>query len=129
LNAFNSYPFINFLEELTGIPKLLPDPHFNGGGLHQILNGGKLAIHTDFNQLASLDLYRRLNVLLYLNENWKDEYNGNLELWDQTCSSCVKSVAPTFNKLVVFETNKRSFHGHPKPLNTPGSVTRKSIAL
>lgn len=129
LQAFNSYPFLNFLEKLTGIEKLLSDPYFHGGGLHQILSGGKLAIHTDFNDLKRLDLYRRLNVLLYLNKNWKDEYNGQLELWSQDMQRCERTVAPVFNRLVVFNTNKRSFHGHPKPLNTPPHITRKSLAF
>jgi len=129
LLAFNSYPFLRFLEVLTGIDKLLPDPHFHGGGCHQILSGGKLAIHTDFNRLSRLDMYRRLNALLYLNKDWRPEYRGDLELWSEDCSRCVKSVAPIFNRLVVFTTNKRSFHGHPAPLATPEGVTRKSIAL
>ncbi len=129
LFAFNSFPFLNFLEKLTGIGKLLPDPYFYGGGVHQILTGGKLAIHTDFNHLVQLDLYRRLNVLLYLNKDWNPDYNGYLELWDLNMTTCVKSIAPVFNRLVVFNTSKRSFHGHPKPLNTPEDVTRKSVAL
>lgn len=129
LNAFNSYPFLNFLEQLTGINKLLPDPYFHGGALHQILNGGKLAVHTDFNDLKKLDIYRRINVLFYLNKNWKNSYNGDLELWSTGCKERVTSIPPSFNKLVVFDTDKNSFHGHPIPLNTPDDITRKSIAL
>jgi len=129
LSAFNSYPFLNFLEKLTGIDKLLPDPYFHGGGVHQILSGGKLAIHTDFNDLKALDLYRRINVLFYLNKDWKPEYFGDLELWDEELKGCVRSVAPIFNRVVVFDTNKKSFHGHPAPLNTPEHTTRKSLAL
>ena len=129
LNTFNSYPFLMFLQKLTGINKLLPDPYFHGGGLHQIMNGGKLSIHTDFNDLKPLNLYRRINVLFYLNENWKEEYNGHLELWDKECGHCVHSIAPILNRMVIFNTDKHSFHGHPKPLNTSEQITRKSIAL
>lgn len=129
LSAFNSYPFLNFLEKLTGIEKLLPDPYFHGGGLHQILSGGKLAVHTDFNDLKALNLYRRINVLFYLNKNWKAEYNGELELWNDQLTQCEVAIPPLFNRLVVFNTDKKSFHGHPKPLNTPENITRKSIAL
>ncbi len=128
LNAFNSYAFLNFLEKLTGIEKLLPDPYFHGGGLHQILDGGKLDIHTDFNFLKKIDLYRRINVLLYLNKDWKSKYNGDLELWDENLKEC-RSISPSFNKLVVFNTDKKSYHGHPIPLDVPSGVTRKSIAL
>lgn len=129
LAAFNSYPFLNFLEKLTGIEKLLPDPYFHGGGLHQILSGGKLAVHTDFNQLDAINLYRRINVLFYLNKDWNDDYNGALELWNTDMTQCEAAIMPIFNRLVVFNTNKKSFHGHPKPLNTPEHITRKSIAL
>lgn len=129
LFAFNSYPFLHFLEKLTGIEKLLPDPHFYGGGIHQTLSGGKLAIHTDFNHLHELDLYRRINVILFLNKNWKPEYGGNLELWDESKTKCEKIIEPLFNTLAVFETNKKTFHGHPEPLNTPMHITRKSLAL
>lgn len=129
LFAFNSYPFLSFLEKLTGIERLLPDPHLIGGGLHQILSGGKLAVHADSTILEPLQLYRRLNVLVYLNKNWKPEYGGDLELWNRDCTSCEKKIAPLFNRLVAFETTKTSFHGHPTPLNTPENVTRKSLAL
>lgn len=127
--AFNSYPFLNFLEKLTGIEKILPDPYLHGGGVHQILNGGRLSVHTDFNHLHALDLYRRINVLFYLNKDWKPEYRGELELWDANLLACVQSIAPVFNRMVVFDTNKKSFHGHPSPLNTPEHITRKSLAL
>jgi Rps23 Pro-64 3,4-dihydroxylase Tpa1-like proline 4-hydroxylase len=129
LSAFQSYPFLNFLQHLTSIPKLLPDPYLYGGGIHQILTGGKLKVHADFNLLPRLDLYRRINVILYLNEDWKPEYNGDFELWDSKGQACIKSVAPLFNRMVVFNTDKRSLHGHPKPLNTPPDVTRKSLAF
>ncbi len=129
LGAFLSFPFVNFLEQLTGIPKLIPDPHFFGGGLQQVLSGGHLSVHADFNYLEALDLYRRINALIYLNEDWKPEYNGDLELWEPAERKCVKSVAPLFNRLVVFNTTKRSLHGHPKPLNTPPGVTRKALAF
>ena len=129
LFAFNSFPFLNFLEQLTGITKLLPDPYLFGGGVHQILSGGELAIHADFNHLTELDLFRRINVLLYLNKSWKSAYGGNLELWSADMNECVQSIPPAFNRLVVFNTNKTSFHGHPQPLNTPPGVTRKSLAL
>ncbi|MGB6229679.1 MAG: 2OG-Fe(II) oxygenase [Litorimonas sp.] len=129
MGAFQSSAFLKFLEALTGIEKLLPDPHMHGGGLHQILPGGHLDMHTDFNLLNQLDLYRRLNVLLYLNRNWKPDYDGALEMWDPDELRCVRTVEPLFNRLVVFITDKRSLHGHPKPLKTPEGMTRKSLAF
>lgn len=129
LFAFNSYPFIHFLETLTGIDGLIPDPHYHGGGLHQILPGGKLKVHADFNYLEKLKLYRRINVLLYLNKNWKPEYGGDIELWNRDMSACKQKIAPVFNRCVIFNTDSHSYHGHPEPLNCPQGMTRKSIAL
>ena len=128
LFAFNSYPFIHFLETLTGIDGLIPDPHYHGGGLHLILPGGKLNIHADFNYLQKLGLYRKLNIFLYLNRDWKREYHGCLEFWDRDMTCCVRSLSPDFNRLVVFGTDDYSYHGHPEPLTCPEGNTRKSLA-
>lgn len=131
LNEFNSPVFLDFLSKLTGIENLIPDTEFLGGGLHQIETGGKLGIHSDFglHTLNGETVYRRINVLLYLNEDWKEEYNGHLLLLDKNTKEVVKSVLPTVNTMVIFNTNSDSFHGHPIPLNTPNGITRKSLAL
>jgi Rps23 Pro-64 3,4-dihydroxylase Tpa1-like proline 4-hydroxylase len=129
LAAMNSYAMLAFLTELTGIEKLLPDPHFFGGGLHQIINGGNLTVHADFNFEPKIDLYRRLNVLIYLNKNWQESYGGALELWDAKMVACRQKILPTFNRCVIFNTTRDSFHGHPIPLALPAGLTRKSLAL
>jgi Rps23 Pro-64 3,4-dihydroxylase Tpa1-like proline 4-hydroxylase len=125
----NSWPVLQFLETLTGIDGLIPDPYFGGGGLHQIEPGGFLKIHADFNVHPKLRLDRRLNMLIYLNRDWREEYGGHLELWDSSMSRRVKSILPTFNRTVVFSTTDRSFHGHPHPLTPPPGMTRKSVSL
>lgn len=124
-----SAPFISFLEKLTGEEALIPDPWFRGGGMHQILRGGKLDVHADFNWHPKLKLERRINVLLYLNRGWQKEWAGNLELWDKSMTKCVKSYAPDFNRMIVFTSTDASFHGHPDALNCPPDITRKSIAM
>jgi Rps23 Pro-64 3,4-dihydroxylase Tpa1-like proline 4-hydroxylase len=129
LAEFNSAAFIDFLEELTGIEGLVPDPHFWGGGLHQIERGGHLKVHADFNLHPHTGLERRLNVLVYLNRDWKEEFGGALELWSRDMRTCEAKIFPLFNRCVVFSTTDTSFHGHPEPLNCPEGLTRKSIAL
>ena len=129
LYQFNSAPFLRFLERLSGIEGLLPDPYFTGGGLHQIEPGGRLGIHADFSRHYSLPLERRINVLIYLNRDWRDEYGGQLELWNREMTECVVRVAPVYNRMVVFSTTDWAFHGHPDPLACPPGTTRKSIAL
>jgi hypothetical protein len=120
---------LQFLERLTGITGLIPDPYFEGGGLHQIERGGYLKIHTDFNFHTRLRLDRRINLIVYLNKEWRDDYNGHLELWDRGMTRCVRKVLPIYNRCVVFNTTDWSFHGHPERLACPKELTRKSIAL
>jgi hypothetical protein len=129
IHALNSSVFVSFLEALTGIEGLIPDPHLEGGGLHQILPGGYLKIHADFNRYDRLRLDRRLNVLLYLNKDWSEEWGGHLELWSTDMKACVHKVAPAFNRMVVFSTTDTAFHGHPEPLRCPAERSRRSIAL
>ncbi|MFQ5563058.1 MAG: 2OG-Fe(II) oxygenase [Parvularculaceae bacterium] len=127
--ALNSRPFLVFLENMTGIKGLIPDPYFLGGGFHETKQGGHLNVHADFNLHPALKLERRLNLLIYLNRNWKPEYGGALELWDREMKNCVQEVTPVFNRIVVFSTTATSFHGHPKPVAHPVNETRKSLAL
>jgi hypothetical protein len=129
LDAMNSFEMLLWLEALTGIDGLIPDPYFGGGGLHQIEPGGFLKVHTDFNVHPKLKLDRRLNMLIYLNRNWAEEYGGHLELWDREGRGCVERILPVFNRTVVFSTSDTSYHGHPHPLTSPPGVTRKSVSL
>lgn len=126
---FNSAPVLQFLEGLTTIDSLIGDPYFNGGGFHEIFRGGKLGVHADFRINEQLHLNRRINMLIYLNKDWNPHFGGNLEIWDRSMTSKVASIAPIFNRCVIFNTDADSYHGHPDPLNTPKEITRKSIAL
>jgi len=128
LYFLNSPILLSFLETLTGIRGLISDPYFIGGGLHQSQRDGFLNIHADFNRLPKLNLDRRLNLIIYMNKDWREEYGGHLELWDSKMKECVKKVLPVFNRCVIFSTTDISFHGHPIPLNCPEDQTRKSIA-
>ncbi len=125
----NSGPFLRFLETLTGIKGLIADPRLQGGGVHQILPGGYLGVHADFTEHKYYGLSRRLNVLIYLNENWQNEWGGHLELWERDLSRCARRVQPTLGRCVIFSTDDTSYHGHPEPLACPEGVTRKSLAL
>jgi Rps23 Pro-64 3,4-dihydroxylase Tpa1-like proline 4-hydroxylase len=129
VHEFYAGPFLSYLEKLTGIEHLIPDPHMTGGGLHQYLPGAVLRVHADFNRLPGLELDRRLNLLLYLNADWNPEWGGNLELWDADMQRCRVSVAPLANRCVVFSTTSTSFHGMPEPLACPAGRTRRSLAL
>lgn len=124
----NSRPIIKFLEALTGISGVIPDPYYLGGGLHQIKPGGKLAVHADFNRHKQLSLDRRINLLIYLNKDWKEEYGGHFELWNRDMTVAEEKILPLFNRCAIFSTTSYSYHGHPNPLTCPPDRTRKSLA-
>ena len=150
--------FVQFLEALSGIGGLVPDPGFEGSGVHMTGDGGVLAVHHDFNWmlcsvLASggytdcgrpgarqplrghapaserVRLHRRVNVFLYLNHDWHDDYGGHLELWSRNLSYCEHAILPTMGRFAVFSSSDYSFHGHPRPLRLPRGRMRRSIAF
>lgn len=128
LYFLNTRPMLKFLETLTGIQSVLPDPTYTGGGLHQIRPGGLLEVHADFSYHKGLRLDRRINVLIYLNKDWQEEYGGHFELWDREVKRAEKKILPIFNRCAIFSTTSVSFHGHPVPLACPPDRNRKSIA-
>lgn len=125
----NSADFLSFLQKLTGIDGLVPDPYLLGGGIHETQRGGYLMVHADFNKHPELKLDRRLNIIIYLNRDWPDEYGGHLELWDKPMQHCVQKIAPLAGRCVIFKTGRDTWHGHPHPLNCPEDRTRQSLAL
>jgi Rps23 Pro-64 3,4-dihydroxylase Tpa1-like proline 4-hydroxylase/glycosyltransferase involved in cell wall biosynthesis len=129
LEYFNSTEFLTILENLTGIKGLISDPELIGGGMHRIDSGGKLSIHVDFNKHHTTGNYRRINLLLYLNKEWDQSWGGSLQLWDKDVKLLVKDIQPIFNRVVIFNTDVDTYHGHPHPLNTPKGISRYSLAL
>ena len=127
--ALNSRPMLFFLEEMTGIKGLIPDPYFLGGGIHVVANGGHLDIHADFNNHHILGLERRLNILIYLNKDWREEYGGSFEIWNTDMTAKVEGFVPTFNRMCCFNTSSDSWHGNPETVNHPDGEPRRSIAL
>ncbi len=128
-HELNGGPFLEVLQILTGIEGLISDPHLRGGGIHEYALGAVLAVHADFNIHRELKLDRRLNLLLFLNEDWQIDWGGALELWESDMSRCVRRVAPNANTCVVFSTTSQSYHGMPDPLTCPADRSRRSLAL
>ena len=129
MHYLNSQPFLEFLSILTGVEALVPDPYFEGGGAHQIMPGGLLKVHADFNKHKLTLLDRRLNVLVYMNKDWSEDWGGHFELWDRDMKASVKKILPVFNRMAIFTTTDFSYHGHPDPLRCPPGRSRKSLAL
>lgn len=124
IQYLNSPEFLKELSFMTGIENLISDPELRGGGLHYIPPGGYLDMHVDFNWHGVLQAERRINLLLYLNKNWK--WNGDLIMSGESLNS-IRSFPPLFNRCVIFNTSENSWHGHSDPLKAP--VARQSIAL
>lgn len=130
LEFFLGNEITSFLSTLTGIKEpLISDREFFGGGFHFINKGGYLNVHVDFNKHPKNKLDRRINIILFLNKEWKEEWNGDLQLWSTDGSEKVKGVFPRFNRAVIFSTTDFSWHGHPQELNTPTNVNRRTVAL
>ena len=130
INGLNADEFVQNLQDLTGTRGLEADHSLIGGGLHCIPRGGHLGIHEDFNMAnyGGRKMQRKINVLLFLNDGWRDSYGGHLELWDKTMRKCHYKILPKWNRLVIFDTSKNSNHGHPHPLKCPSDMNRRSIA-
>jgi len=129
----NSREFISQLELLTGCD-LYADFGLNGGGLHTHKRGGKLNTHLDYLIHPKLKLERRLNLLIYVTPDWKDDWGGFLGLWEKhnqknAPGKLIKNIAPIFNRAVIFDTTQNSWHGLPEPINCPESITRNSLAV
>jgi len=126
----NSQPFLEFLQELTGIKEqLLPDAYFVGGGHHEIKPGGFLKIHADFNKHFDSKLDRRINVLVYLNKDWTENYGGSFELWNKNMTKAEVKILPLFNRVAIFSTTSTSYHGNPDPVQCLPGNSRKSLAF
>lgn len=129
-SAFTSDRFVAFLSRLTGFDALRADPSMDGGGLHRSVTGGFLNVHADFTAHHTEQMWRRrVNLLLYLNEDWRPEWAGDLELWSADMQRCERRIAPVGNRLLLFTTADDSFHGHPEPLRCPEDSARQSMAL
>lgn len=129
-----SNDFIEFIKSMTGIEKLYPDYGLHGGGLHIHGRGGNLNIHKDYSIHPKLKLQRKLNLIVYMSDDWDPTWGGGLELWsnDQEINrpkELVKTIEPKYNRAILFDTTQNSWHGLPKPLTCPDGKYRKSLAV
>jgi len=127
-SMLHSAAFLYFLTEITGIRALLPDPYLSGGGYHVFPEGGQFHVHADRNTDHNSGLERRLAMLIYLNKDWKHDYGGQLELWNQKGTACEIVIEPAFNRTVIFEIGDKNFHG-VRPVTGKHGRSRMSFAL
>jgi Rps23 Pro-64 3,4-dihydroxylase Tpa1-like proline 4-hydroxylase len=133
-NTYQLFSFLNspvVLELLSNIfgTKLYPDHGLHGGGWHIHANGGKLNPHLDYSMHPHLELQRKLNLIIYLCEDWNDSYGGHFGLWNSDSSVLEKEISVGFNKAVLFDTTQNSWHGLSRQVNCPENKYRKSLAI
>jgi Rps23 Pro-64 3,4-dihydroxylase Tpa1-like proline 4-hydroxylase len=126
-DLLSSKEYVDMWSNLTDIPLLLSDPKLTGGGIHETNSGGHLDVHVDFNYVEGVDVHRRLNILIYFNKDWKEEYGGYLDIWDTDVKKRYGFFEPKFNRACGFITSEISYHG-VTPLTCPPDVMRKSFA-
>lgn len=127
--------FRELVGRITGIDDLLYDPHYFGGGTHENRQGQDLDPHIDFNFHPISKQHRRLNLIIYLNEEWDDDWGGSLQLhrdpYLEPAQDEIVTVTPLMNRCVMFETSEHSWHGFKRIDLPPGKrgLSRKSFAL
>lgn len=120
---------IKLFSEISDIKNLEYDSYLHGAGLHAHPRNGRLNMHLDYEKHPYMDKERRLNIILYLSKDWKEEWNGHTELWDKNMTECVKKSPVIFNTAIIFKTNDISFHGVPEKIKCPINMYRKSFAF
>jgi len=125
----NSAEFLTWLEGITGIEKLIPDPHLIGAGLMRCGPGHRLQLHTDFNWNNELNLNRVLSMIIYVSKEWKTEWQGSLEFWNFDKTQCLHKIDPLPNRMLLWNYDDQLIHGHPNPINCPLEVSRDGLRL
>ncbi|MCW5892542.1 MAG: 2OG-Fe(II) oxygenase [bacterium] len=130
VDALHAPAFVAALERLTGTAGLRPDPALDGAGLAEMFTGGFLNVHRDFLTHTLAPQWRReVNLLVFLNPEWPAVWRGDLELWDAGVTRPVQTIAPRWNRCVIFRTSATSFHGVPDAIVSPADRPRRSLAL
>lgn len=130
ISYLNSPEFVDILSKYTGC-KLYSDPGLHAGGWHIHSKGGSLNPHLDYSMHPKLPLQRKLNLIIYLSKDLKEEHGGHLGLWSgkDTPDKLVKEIAPIFNRAVIFDVGDNAWHGLSRICNVPNGTYRKSIAI
>jgi Rps23 Pro-64 3,4-dihydroxylase Tpa1-like proline 4-hydroxylase len=125
--SFQGSAFLKWIEQVTGLDKLVADPHYRGGGITRVSRGDSLGLHNDFNWNEQIRLTRRVNLILYMNAEWQTEWGGELELWDFDRTKCLVKIEPKPNRLAIWNYDERLIHGAPHPLNCPEHIARQNF--
>ena len=129
VRIFNSSIILKAISQTINIKKIIPDPYFTGGGLNLMGKNGLLDVHIDGNYHDATGLNRRVNIIYFISKQWKSDWGGEFEIYDNKGEKLIKKIPPLFNRLIIFDTHDKSFHGVPTKLNFPNEIFRKSLIL
>lgn len=130
----NSEKFVEYIQEITSESKIFIDMGLHGAGWHMHGTGGKLNVHLDYSLHPKTELLRKFNLIYYLTPNWDPSWGGGLEIWSHDSENNkpkekIKIIDCKFNRAVLFDASKNSWHGFNDPITCPEGVYRKSIAV
>ncbi len=129
IGELHSQTFMRWLSEVTGINHLIPDPYLVGAGYSRSFKGDSLKNHIDFNWNDSIKLYRALTLIIYLSEDWKEEWGGNLEFSSLDNQDKINKIYIKWNRAIIWQHHENCFHGYPEPINCPEGLSRKTLRL
>ena len=129
IDALHSSTFIKWLQEVTDTVDLIPDPHLIGAGYVKSLTGDSLKVHCDFNWNEQIRLHRMLSLVIYLNDDWKEEWGGQLQFYDRERQTVHSKVPIGNGNAVIWSYDNFAFHGYPNPMTNPKNTSRKALRL
>ena len=129
VNVLHSSQFIKWLERVTGVKKLIPDPHLTGAGYMKNFKGDSLQVHTDFNWVDEIELHRAVSIIIYLNKDWEESWGGCLNFYDVENKNILSSIKPDWGNMLIWQYRNLVYHGYPDPMTCPEDQSRKGIRL
>ncbi len=129
VHEFHSSRFLHWLEHLTGVEKLLPDPHLVGAGYMKSFAGDSLKVHTDFNWVEEIHLHRAVSIIIYFNKDWNADWGGCLNFYDFKNEALLSSIKPDWGNMLVWNYHNLVYHGYPDPMTCPEDQSRKGMRL
>ena len=120
---------IDIFRKITNIPDLTYDEYLHGAGLHCHPKNGRLNVHLDYEKHPITGKERRLNIIYFLSKDWKNEWNGQNELWNENATKCITKTDVKFNRAIIFRTNDISWHGLSEKITCPENQYRKTLAF
>lgn len=129
LDKFYSTEFVSKISEISGVKDIVVDLGRKSTGLHVGKCGAFIDVHCDHTWNQYINAYNCVNLILFVNKEWQEIWNGHLEFWDESCKERVDVISPIWNRMVIWTNTSKSWHGYPAPLACPENHFRKSLAI